>query len=76
MYILTKRATADDGRTWHRVHGMHENVDVARAWYRSTRTTDVYEVYGHPVEEKALETWREQHAREALEQAALNGSSS
>jgi len=55
MYILTKRAT-DGVQTWHSVYGMTPNPSVARAWFRSTRVTDVFELvpreihhyYGQP----------------------------
>jgi hypothetical protein len=78
MYILTKRAT-DGVQVWHKIHGTSVNPSVARAWYRSTRTTDVFEIdsrmeerggwSGDVISEKQLESWREQHTREEKERA-------
>lgn len=45
MYVLTKRTSPNsDGRMMHAVYGITPGVDVARAWFRSTRTTDVFEL--------------------------------
>lgn len=74
MFILTKRAT-DGTQTWHRIHGQTGDIDVARAWYRSTRTTDIFELNGtwSVISETKLESWREQHAREEKEIAKAKG---
>jgi hypothetical protein len=47
-YVLTKRTSPNsDGRMMHAVYGLTPRVDVARAWFRSTRTTDVFELEPH-----------------------------
>lgn len=44
MYVLTKRtAPSDRGSVMHSIHGHTTEVQVARAWFRATRTTDVVE---------------------------------
>lgn len=87
MYILSKRSLpSDNGKVMHHFRGYTIFIGEARAWFRSTRTTDVIEVpdnrpwtsegregngSGSYISEKHIESWREQAFREELELAKL-----
>jgi hypothetical protein len=44
MYILTKRsAPNEEGKFSHHVYGSTPHIAVARAWFRATRVTDVFD---------------------------------
>lgn len=54
MFILSKRTVSDEnGRIHHSIHGATRSVETARAWYRSTRTTDIIEL----PEENTIGEW-------------------
>lgn len=73
-YILTKRsAPSDGGKMSQRIHGITQDVWVARAWYRGTVVTDVVEIdfakapgnvayfsTSTFISDTRLESWREQ----------------
>jgi hypothetical protein len=81
-YILTKRsAPSDTGKLSHHQYGLTTDVWVARAWYRSTRVTDVIEIiteqaimslaHQNAISDERLESWREQEIKNAILTARL-----
>jgi hypothetical protein len=45
IYILTKHSPpSDEGKMSHYFYGATTRIGEARAWFRATRTTDVFEV--------------------------------